>query len=324
MFGAADFLVVGGVCFLKWGRRAPSAYCERHVTAARLLTMAWAGVDFCLDLGPSREVLLLLLLLLLSSLAVRLLTYFCFPFFLLLFLPPCAVGIGELQGAWKPLGLVCLGVSLGVNVLAIAVVLRWGRMTPDPRHQLDKREMDRMSQLVAFVLFVTATNLDGLALLPWKSRQFNGFPAQRVIMLTAFAACLENVSQLVIQVLNGRDAGELSTVALVTISCSAISIAVQVLRKFVVGAFVDEAADGGGGGGLLRAFSRQRSTASAAVAPAATGPATGPAVAEPAVLAATPAPVVMDEAVQLARRYGTDASPAFVNGILDAIASGGS
>ena len=35
----------------------------------------------------------------------------------------------------------------------------------------------------------------------------------------------------------------------------------------------------------------------------------------------TPAPVVMDEAVELARRYGSDASPAFVNGILDAIAT---
>ena len=30
--------------------------------------------------------------------------------------------------------------------------------------------------------------------------------------------------------------------------------------------------------------------------------------------------VVMDEAVELARRYGSDASPAFVNGILDALA----
>jgi N utilization substance protein B len=36
----------------------------------------------------------------------------------------------------------------------------------------------------------------------------------------------------------------------------------------------------------------------------------------------TPAPVVMDEAVELARRYGSDASPAFVNGILDALAGG--
>lgn len=35
----------------------------------------------------------------------------------------------------------------------------------------------------------------------------------------------------------------------------------------------------------------------------------------------TPAPVVMDEAVELARRYGSDASPGFVNGILDALAS---
>jgi transcription antitermination factor NusB len=35
----------------------------------------------------------------------------------------------------------------------------------------------------------------------------------------------------------------------------------------------------------------------------------------------TPAPVVMDEAVELARRYGSDASPSFVNGILDALAT---
>ncbi len=35
----------------------------------------------------------------------------------------------------------------------------------------------------------------------------------------------------------------------------------------------------------------------------------------------TPAPVVMDEAVELARRYGSDASPGFVNGILDALAT---
>jgi N utilization substance protein B len=34
----------------------------------------------------------------------------------------------------------------------------------------------------------------------------------------------------------------------------------------------------------------------------------------------TPAAVIMDEAVELARRFGSDASPAFVNGILDALA----
>lgn len=34
----------------------------------------------------------------------------------------------------------------------------------------------------------------------------------------------------------------------------------------------------------------------------------------------TPVPVVIDEAVDLARRFGSETSPAFVNGILDAIA----
>lgn len=34
----------------------------------------------------------------------------------------------------------------------------------------------------------------------------------------------------------------------------------------------------------------------------------------------TPAPVVIDEAIELARRFGSDASPAFVNGVLDAVA----
>ena len=34
----------------------------------------------------------------------------------------------------------------------------------------------------------------------------------------------------------------------------------------------------------------------------------------------TPTAVVLDEAVELARRFGSDASPAFVNGILDALA----
>ncbi len=34
----------------------------------------------------------------------------------------------------------------------------------------------------------------------------------------------------------------------------------------------------------------------------------------------TPHAVVLDEAVELARRYGGDASPAFVNGVLDAVA----
>jgi N utilization substance protein B len=34
----------------------------------------------------------------------------------------------------------------------------------------------------------------------------------------------------------------------------------------------------------------------------------------------TPAAVILDEAVELARRYGSDTSPAFVNGILDAVA----
>jgi N utilization substance protein B len=35
---------------------------------------------------------------------------------------------------------------------------------------------------------------------------------------------------------------------------------------------------------------------------------------------ATPASVVLDEAIELARRFGSDASPAFVNGVLDAVA----
>jgi N utilization substance protein B len=34
----------------------------------------------------------------------------------------------------------------------------------------------------------------------------------------------------------------------------------------------------------------------------------------------TPVAVVIDEAVDLARRFGSDSSPAFVNGILDAVA----
>jgi N utilization substance protein B len=37
---------------------------------------------------------------------------------------------------------------------------------------------------------------------------------------------------------------------------------------------------------------------------------------------ATPHSVVIDEAVDLAREFGSDASPAFVNGVLDAIARG--
>lgn len=35
---------------------------------------------------------------------------------------------------------------------------------------------------------------------------------------------------------------------------------------------------------------------------------------------ATPAPVILNEAVDLARRFSNDPSPAFVNGILDAVA----
>lgn len=34
----------------------------------------------------------------------------------------------------------------------------------------------------------------------------------------------------------------------------------------------------------------------------------------------TPAAVILDEAVELARRYGSDASPSFVNGVLDSVA----
>jgi N utilization substance protein B len=34
----------------------------------------------------------------------------------------------------------------------------------------------------------------------------------------------------------------------------------------------------------------------------------------------TPVSVVLDEAIELARRFGTDRSPAFVNGVLDAVA----
>lgn len=34
----------------------------------------------------------------------------------------------------------------------------------------------------------------------------------------------------------------------------------------------------------------------------------------------TPVSVVLDEAIQLARRFGADSSPGFVNGVLDAIA----
>jgi len=35
--------------------------------------------------------------------------------------------------------------------------------------------------------------------------------------------------------------------------------------------------------------------------------------------AETPAPVALDEAIELARRYGSQGSPAFVNGVLDKI-----
>lgn len=38
----------------------------------------------------------------------------------------------------------------------------------------------------------------------------------------------------------------------------------------------------------------------------------------------TPTSVVIDEAVELARRFGAERSPAFVNGILDSLARGGS
>lgn len=34
----------------------------------------------------------------------------------------------------------------------------------------------------------------------------------------------------------------------------------------------------------------------------------------------TPAQVILDEAIELARRFGSDPSPAFVNGVLDAVA----
>lgn len=34
----------------------------------------------------------------------------------------------------------------------------------------------------------------------------------------------------------------------------------------------------------------------------------------------TPTPVVLDEAIELARRFGDEPSPAFVNGVLDAVA----
>lgn len=34
----------------------------------------------------------------------------------------------------------------------------------------------------------------------------------------------------------------------------------------------------------------------------------------------TPPPVILNEAIELARRYGNDGSPSFVNGILDAMA----
>jgi N utilization substance protein B len=34
----------------------------------------------------------------------------------------------------------------------------------------------------------------------------------------------------------------------------------------------------------------------------------------------TPTPVVIDEAIELARRFGDEPSPAFVNGVLDAVA----
>ncbi len=36
--------------------------------------------------------------------------------------------------------------------------------------------------------------------------------------------------------------------------------------------------------------------------------------------AGVPASVAIDEAVELARRFGADPSPAFVNGVLDAVA----
>ena len=44
------------------------------------------------------------------------------------------------------------------------------------------------------------------------------------------------------------------------------------------------------------------------------------ATAEILYCADTPAQVILDEALHLAHRYGDDAAPAFVNGVLDPIA----
>ena len=41
------------------------------------------------------------------------------------------------------------------------------------------------------------------------------------------------------------------------------------------------------------------------------------------VYTATPVPVVLDQAVELAHRFGGERSPAFVNGVLDALAQSG-
>jgi hypothetical protein len=199
-FGAADLVMLLGVMFLKFWKK--DKFAAEHVTGARLLVMAWAGVDFCTDL----------------------------------------LGLGELSagaGGWRPLGLLMMAVSLGCNLLVIAVVVGWGGRSK----QLDKREMDRMSAVVAFVLLLSVTNLDGLALLPWRSRQFNGFPAQRVILATVLGVLLENVPQFLLQFLNGRDEGGvgLSTVALATMTCSVLSIVFQVFRKVVISFFVDGA-----------------------------------------------------------------------------------
>ncbi|HVP14062.1 MAG TPA: transcription antitermination factor NusB, partial [Terriglobales bacterium] len=44
------------------------------------------------------------------------------------------------------------------------------------------------------------------------------------------------------------------------------------------------------------------------------------AVAELLARPGTPAPIVLDEAIEIARRYGSEESGAFVNGVLDQVA----
>jgi hypothetical protein len=100
----------------------------------------------------------------------------------------------------------------------------------------DVIDMDKVGQHSGFfsaIVILSATSIDPLKLLPWKSTRYDGFPLMRMPVHVTAVALLEDVPQLVIQIIFVSWV-EWSLVALVLLTLTGLSLLWRVVKRFLL------------------------------------------------------------------------------------------